>query len=372
MYGTDLNFYVMNNVMLTPSGELINEKYDIKGSWVGRNAAIPQEGQKATCKYCNQSYIHSRRPISTKRFDLNSNGNRSKSSQDSTDSSDKGVTDRLSVIMKAVGAVVRPNDAELRLERDREREREKEKERNRCPFTVLGLHEPNVILKDNDLKHKVRIPQRTSFKMYTQLKSDAEFLSTLNIMDYSLLIGVHNTEYEVEEEEDDDALAHAMLGIDGSGSDVSDSGSEHASTTSRMSTMKRVTSVSKSRAMIGDSSMSVSIAHPPPSEQLKYNPNFEKSPMKSSNSSGATPVKFGSARHVKRVQVSRVVGPEMYYFGIVDFQQKWDWSKRVENFIKVRLYGEDRNGLSAIAPQPYKERYTMATTFVCTIFKTQC
>jgi 1-phosphatidylinositol-4-phosphate 5-kinase len=52
---------------------------------------------------------------------------------------------------------------------------------------VLGNHEPNVILKDNDLKYKLRLPNASSQHLITQLRKDTEFLCSLGVMDYSLL-----------------------------------------------------------------------------------------------------------------------------------------------------------------------------------------
>jgi hypothetical protein len=85
---------------------------------------------------------------------------------------------------------------------------------------VTGKHEPNVVLKDNDLKHKLRIPKDAALMLLDQLNLDAELLSSqLRVMDYSLLgsilfclfaqymwirdidagsVGVHNTQYKVD------------------------------------------------------------------------------------------------------------------------------------------------------------------------------
>ena len=57
-----------------------------------------------------------------------------------------------------------------------------------------------MILKDNDIKYKIRLPLDTTVQLLKQIRSDAEFLYSLGIMDYSLLVGVHNTEYEVKED----------------------------------------------------------------------------------------------------------------------------------------------------------------------------
>lgn len=63
IYGTDLNFFVMNNIFLTRGGETINEKYDLKGSWVARNAKPPRDGQRVPCTFCNQTFVYHRRNL---------------------------------------------------------------------------------------------------------------------------------------------------------------------------------------------------------------------------------------------------------------------------------------------------------------------
>jgi hypothetical protein len=57
----------------------------------------------------------------------------------------------------------------------------------RCVYTVNGEHEPNVILKDNDLKYKIRLPRNVAKRVVTQLEADANFLLSVGVMDYSLL-----------------------------------------------------------------------------------------------------------------------------------------------------------------------------------------
>lgn len=62
MYATDLHFFVMNNLFCNDAKDVINEKYDLKGSWVARNAKVPQDGKQATCAYCNQNFQYYRDP----------------------------------------------------------------------------------------------------------------------------------------------------------------------------------------------------------------------------------------------------------------------------------------------------------------------
>lgn len=57
----------------------------------------------------------------------------------------------------------------------------------RCPYTVSGEHEPSVILKDNDIKYKIRLPRHTTENLLHQIRADADFLLSIGVMDYSLL-----------------------------------------------------------------------------------------------------------------------------------------------------------------------------------------
>jgi hypothetical protein len=56
-----------------------------------------------------------------------------------------------------------------------------------------------------------------------------------------------------------------------------------------------------------------------------------------------------------------VVGPGLFYVGVVDTLQTWSWKKKIELFWKkLRLSRpEDEHGLSCIAPVPYAERFKL-------------
>ena len=58
MYGISMHFFVMNNILQNPEHVLMNEKYDIKGSWVKRHATPPQDGMQVTCMHCEQKYTY--------------------------------------------------------------------------------------------------------------------------------------------------------------------------------------------------------------------------------------------------------------------------------------------------------------------------
>ncbi|KAI9917516.1 hypothetical protein PsorP6_013031 [Peronosclerospora sorghi] len=40
--------------------DVVHHRYDIKGSWIDRNAKVPSIGDKTACRYCNASYTFGR------------------------------------------------------------------------------------------------------------------------------------------------------------------------------------------------------------------------------------------------------------------------------------------------------------------------
>lgn len=52
-----------------------------------------------------------------------------------------------------------------------------------------------------------------------------------------------------------------------------------------------------------------------------------------------------------------VEGPGTYYIGIIDVLQEWNLKKKVERFLKMNLKRYDGDGLSAIEPIQYSERF---------------
>jgi 1-phosphatidylinositol-4-phosphate 5-kinase len=273
----------MSNVLLT-RGELISERYDIKGSWVNRNADVPRDGQLVSCRYCNKAYTFRRQQLHGR-----------KASQGSSQSASLG--------WLSESGSLSASSAD-----------------NKCPYTVFGMHKPNVTLKDNDLKSRMLLSPVESRTLLDQLRKDAEFLYQHDFMDYSLLIGVHNTEYQVE-------LPRGAYPQPGD------------------QKLPRSSTVTPARDSCRPSVFTGSVA--PGSD----GGDGEDDPLLSLVS--------------PRYQATRVVGAESYYFGIIDFQQKWDYSKTAERWAKM-LFEPDRNGISAVEPGFYRDRFirTLEELFV--------
>ncbi|CAK4081961.1 unnamed protein product [Aphanomyces euteiches] len=181
---------------------------------------------------------------------------------------------------------------------------------NSCPMRV-GTHEPNVILKDNDLTQKVRLAPEVAEDLFEQIKKDAAFLCNHGIMDYSLLMGVHNVEYRVTDDmdmNDDNGPLHPQsLLLNGN-----------------ISNEARATQPTvRDTSIIRDDILE---------ERL--------------------PNQFSGTR-----QANTVVGPSCYYFGIIDILQLWNFDKKLERNTKVYLLRKDPEGLSAVPPTKYKDRF---------------
>eukprot|EP00602_Paraphysomonas_sp_CaronLab_P002811 CAMPEP_0185026992 /NCGR_PEP_ID=MMETSP1103-20130426/11740_1 /TAXON_ID=36769 /ORGANISM="Paraphysomonas bandaiensis, Strain Caron Lab Isolate" /LENGTH=1008 /DNA_ID=CAMNT_0027560801 /DNA_START=160 /DNA_END=3186 /DNA_ORIENTATION=- len=300
IYGTSFYFFVTNNIFLNPDNEVINEKYDLKGSWVKRNSTPPQIGQRVTCTHCNQKFTFT----GTRRNKKKSKG------------------------LKYTIAKLNPSSVS-----GRSVEKSDHSESSRCPMQVLGHHEPNVILKDNDLKYKIRLPGPTARFLLQQLEKDSDLLCSFGVMDYSLLVGVHNTEYVV-----DDAT-----GFDGI---------HKTSTGSSTNIESKV--ITKSRTSKSDRKSEEEVKSPilaAASGGRDRNESDSSLAWVSERASQTTTPRSG------RLHVSRIVGPEAYYMGIVDFQQLYDIGKKAERFFKVHVKGNSGEGLSCIEPKQYRARF---------------
>lgn len=65
-----------------------------------------------------------------------------------------------------------------------------------CKKRPGRAHEPWRVLKDNDLNYKLRLGKKTMV-IASQLRQDADWLRRHNVMDYSLLVGVHRARFKL-------------------------------------------------------------------------------------------------------------------------------------------------------------------------------
>lgn len=127
VYSQTFYFVVMLNCF-DPSA-YINERFDIKGSWVGRSAEPGKKTKRQVCRHCNEYFVPAKM--------------------------------------------------------------------TQCK-AIVGGHEANVVLKDNDLRTKISLPPLEAARVLKVLKRDSELLGKLGVLDYSLLIGVKKWKFGVE------------------------------------------------------------------------------------------------------------------------------------------------------------------------------
>jgi 1-phosphatidylinositol-4-phosphate 5-kinase len=68
---------------------------------------------------------------------------------------------------------------------------------NQCPLRPNHQHEPNTVLLDNDWDYKLRLARPQARALVTTIIVDTEWLRDQGIMDYSLLLGIHRSRYNL-------------------------------------------------------------------------------------------------------------------------------------------------------------------------------
>ncbi|TDH67654.1 hypothetical protein CCR75_002844 [Bremia lactucae] len=243
----------------------------------------------------------------------------------------------------------------------------------------LGGHEPNVVLKDSDLTQKLNLDRDVAIELYQQLSADSHLLCSFGIMDYSLLMGINEVEYVVEEgsgTEDDIETINAPMQPCTQGTK---SGNNHLqssvykqfteSATQHLARSKGLPSVQNSNtkgrhhasvsSCVGShssrSAMSEPVMKRKASKPREYPKNHGCNGRTASNTSS-------SGRRLPRSgmrMANTVVGPAYYHLGVIDILQTWTFQKRMERLFKIVFRGVDGDGLSAIPPKLYQARFQL-------------
>ncbi|KAF1779162.1 Phosphatidylinositol-4-phosphate 5-kinase, N-terminal domain [Phytophthora cactorum] len=131
MYGKTVFFVVMQSVFATSLQ--IHERFDLKGSWVGRLEGRKPTGTVATCKFCNAEYTIG--GSHDQRCNVRGEGNMN--------------------------------------------------------------HQYDQVGKDLNWNRHMALPYSTARAVAVQLTADSEFLCSINCIDYSLLVGIHHRSFNV-------------------------------------------------------------------------------------------------------------------------------------------------------------------------------
>lgn len=155
-------------------------------------------------------------------------------------------------------------------------------------------------LKDNDLQFHFRVSESAARNIIVQCALDARFLRSCNIMDYSLLVGVHDV--EIRHDWSRKEYPHIY--------DENDD---------------------ETRSIERSGSATLRHAH----------------------------ISSVSGVYSRGVPATNIVGPGVFHFGIVDVLQRWNWTKRFEQVFKIifRCHCADYLELSAVEPEFYATRF---------------
>jgi len=229
MYAQTFYFVVMLNCF-DPKAD-IQERFDIKGSWVGRSADPAKATKKVVCRHCNSYFVPAAKEQCT---------------------------------------------------------------------VIVGKHEANVVLKDNDLHTKISLAPFEAYRVLAILKKDSDLLGEMGVLDYSLLVGVKKKRFAVE-------VSDAELGLrrDDHADDV----------------------------------------------------DIDDDDDGGGGGGGAAAASRSGMAAISTFRAVSVTGPAIYYLGIVDFLQDWTTNKKIERNFKIYALRKDPDGLSVMHPETYKLRF---------------
>jgi 1-phosphatidylinositol-4-phosphate 5-kinase len=209
-------------------------------------------------------------------------------------------------------------------------------------------------LKDCDLVRKIVIGEDNKRRLLEQLRRDADFLASIGVMDYSLLLGIHFCDEDGHNKRQSVARAPQ-----------------------RDSSVALSIAESENSLDIGDTIRSTSISVNTSMDLEKYKPIHLRKPRRHGSSTGPP-----AAKQSHRDTSSYLIAPEegyvpwfrrdlgglrgadscperrcIYYMGIIDILQRYDWSKKTERFLKTKLLCKDGENISATNVLHYSQRF---------------
>ncbi|KAF4042906.1 Phosphatidylinositol-4-phosphate 5-Kinase [Phytophthora infestans] len=272
MYGKTVFFVVMQSVFATSLQ--IHERFDLKGSWVGRLEGRKPTGTVATCKFCNAEYT--------------------------------------------VGG---SHD-------------------QRCNVRGEGNmnHQYDQVGKDLNWNRHMALPYSTARAVAVQLTADSEFLCSINCIDYSLLVGIHHRSFNVSHYSSADSFDSPKL-------------ARHDSSCSMSSQFRVSTRSGRSNSSESSYSTNSSFIRNRSSSGGNQYGTGRGCYCSSTSKKSVHPFAHGG------MSVDEVHGPGLYYLGLIDILQQWNFRKRVEHFVRVYLLMQDRHGISVVNPRQYADRF---------------
>ena len=207
---------------------------------------------------------------------------------------------------------------------------------------------PRATLKDlNWLRRNMRLElgPRKKHAFIEQMKQDVELLQSLNIMDYSLLIGIHDLEKGNDERLRDKTLKVFQPGGDETASQRAQQPEQLARTPS---TMENVRKAKELRSMIikqrpvpmGSSSSRMPDEMPDELIAERRNRYF-----------------YSDDGGFRATHQDDSPGETVYYLGIIDCLTRYSTVKKTEHFLKGLVARSRKGDISAVPPVRYGDRF---------------
>lgn len=248
----------------------------------------------------------------------------------------------------------------------------------------------SCVYKDNDLLEmgaKIVVGPERAKQLNEQITSDVEFLRKLNIMDYSLLLGITKQEAsdqklpEIEENSEDERKFRALDTIDEAKADATDNtlrvpeskaDRERSPTRAQPPVTRLHRAISTDTGLIDTTPRDRRQTYALPKRWNQFSSPQDHNLITLQFTSPVLPPKPSVPRHKQAgSEVEAVVsaftrengglagagsGPkETYYMGIIDILTQYTTMKRLEHFGKSLRY--DSHEISAVSPQEYAERF---------------
>lgn len=230
--------------------------------------------------------------------------------------------------------------------------------------TYYREHEPMQLLTDNDLRFRLIVKPQQANIIKAQIAKDANWLKSMQIMDYSLLVGVRRKRYPLGSvtpviqfchEEQDTSKKLESSSKDGplKSRKISKALSQYVKDQTLNFTSERsdvVVSPMPSEA-IADDNLINETESPTHSQAQRLGENEDKVANSNITSKIANDYKNQNGLSAYVIE-----GPSTFYLGIIDIFQTWNLSKKVENCAK-RTFQCTGMGISSVDPEFYQERF---------------
>ena len=229
------------------------------------------------------------------------------------------------------------------------------------------------LMKDEDFKKNVLIPIKESKKAWEQMSHDTRFLNTLNIMDYSLLLGIYYIGIKTENADLSSSNWSYASNITKKGSYIpppqnkkyKDSNIElqkHKESGDDDDDIKylevqdKKLHISVKSDILDLNTMSAMKKDWQNAElEAKLSPRGVVETRRRAFTASTGIAELSS--HPMAYQSRLIEGPGFYMMGIIDILQDYNWEKKLENFFKVYVSCIDAYGISCIDPTMYRKRF---------------